>query len=59
MVGSDGRRRTLTVGGPPRVVADFVREYEAIGVREVMWIFRYAFDLETIGRLGEVRAELT
>ena len=57
-IGADGRARGLSAGGPPSLGADLVRAYEAIGVREVMWIFRYPFDLETIARLGEVRASL-
>lgn len=57
-VGSDGRRRDLSAGGPPQDVATFLRGYEAIGVREVMWVFRYPFDVETMARLGEVRRAL-
>jgi len=57
-VGSDGHRRSLSTGGTPHNVAEFLRAYEAIGVREVMWIFRYPFDLETIGRLSEVQAAM-
>ena len=48
----------LTVGGPAEVVAATMRRYEAIGVAEVIWIFRDPFDLETIRRLPEVRAAL-
>ena len=55
-IGSDGSSRGLGVGGPPELVADFLREYEAVGVEEVLWIFRTPFDLETINRLDEVRA---
>lgn len=58
-VGSDGRRRGLSAGGPPEDVAAFIRRYEAIGVSEVIWIFRYPFDLETMARLGEVRRALS
>jgi F420-dependent oxidoreductase-like protein len=50
--------RGLNVAGPPGVVADYVRQFEALGIAEVMWIFRNPFDLETIARLGEVRAVL-
>jgi len=49
----------LSIGGPPEVVADFVRGYEAIGIREVIWIFRHPFDLESMARLDEVRAALS
>jgi alkanesulfonate monooxygenase SsuD/methylene tetrahydromethanopterin reductase-like flavin-dependent oxidoreductase (luciferase family) len=49
---------TLSVGGPPAMVADLVRAYAAIGVREVMWILRDPFDAETMARLPEVRAAL-
>jgi F420-dependent oxidoreductase-like protein len=55
----DGRgTKHLSCGGPPEVVADLVRQYVALGVREVIWIFRDPFDLETIARLPEVRAAL-
>ncbi len=57
-VGSDGTRRDLTLWGPAAVVAAGVRAYAAVGVTEVMWIFRDPFDLETIERLGEIRAAL-
>ena len=57
-VGSDGTPRTLNVGGPPEAVADYVRRFEVLGIAEIMWIFRNPFDLETMARLGEVRALL-
>jgi alkanesulfonate monooxygenase SsuD/methylene tetrahydromethanopterin reductase-like flavin-dependent oxidoreductase (luciferase family) len=57
-IGSDGTPRDLNVGGPPEVVADYVRAFEALGIAEVIWIFRNPFDLETMSRLGEVRAKL-
>jgi F420-dependent oxidoreductase-like protein len=57
-VGSDGSPRGYNVGGPPADVAAYVREFEALGVAEVMWIFRNPFDLETMHRLPEVRAAL-
>jgi F420-dependent oxidoreductase-like protein len=56
--GSDGSERGLTVGGPPEQVAAYIDAYRQIGVGEVVFIFRSPFDLETIERLGEVRAEL-
>ena len=57
-IGSDGTERGINVAGPPEQVANYVREFEAIGVAEVIWIFRSPFDLETMSRLGEVRAQL-
>jgi len=57
-VGPDGTERDLTVGGAPREVAEYVARYAAIDVAEVMVVFRSPFDLETIERIGEVRAAL-
>jgi alkanesulfonate monooxygenase SsuD/methylene tetrahydromethanopterin reductase-like flavin-dependent oxidoreductase (luciferase family) len=57
-VGSDGSPRGLNVAGPPEVVADYVRQFEALGIAEVIWIFRDPFDLETMARLAEVRTAL-
>jgi len=57
-LGSDSVERGLNVGGPPDRVADYVRRYEDLGIAEVIWIFRNPFDLETMSRLGEVRASL-
>jgi len=57
-VGSDGTPRTLNVGGSPVAVADYVRGFGDLGIDEVIWIFRNPFDLETMARLGEVRAAL-
>jgi hypothetical protein len=54
-VGSDGTPRLLNAGGPPEVVADYVRRFESLGISEVMWIFRNPFDLETMSSLGDVR----
>jgi F420-dependent oxidoreductase-like protein len=55
---SDGSEREPTAAGPPQAVANVMREYEAIGIAEVMWIFRSPFDLDTMARLREVRAAL-
>jgi alkanesulfonate monooxygenase SsuD/methylene tetrahydromethanopterin reductase-like flavin-dependent oxidoreductase (luciferase family) len=44
--------------GPPATIAEQLRPYAAAGVDEVIWIFRHPFDLETIERVGEVRAAL-
>jgi alkanesulfonate monooxygenase SsuD/methylene tetrahydromethanopterin reductase-like flavin-dependent oxidoreductase (luciferase family) len=57
-IGSDGTPRGLNVAGPPDVVAGYLRQFEALGVTEVIWIFRNPFDLETMARLAEVRARL-
>ncbi len=57
-LGSDGSSRGLTLWGPPAAVAGGIRGYAEVGVSEVMWVFRDPFDLETIERLGEVRAAL-
>jgi hypothetical protein len=57
-VGSDGSPRGLNVGGPPDEIARYVEALGAIGIAEVMWVFRHPFDLETIRRLPEVRAAL-
>jgi hypothetical protein len=40
-------------------VAALLRPYQEIGVGEVLCTFRSPFDLETIRRIGEVRALLT
>ena len=53
--GSDGSDRGLSIGGSPEEVAAFVANYDAIGVGEVIFTFRAPFDLETIGRLAELR----
>ena len=57
-VGSDGSPRGLTLWGPPASVAEGIRAYAGVGVSEVMWVFRDPFDIETIERLGELRAAL-
>ncbi len=51
----DGR---ALVGGTPRDVAAILRPYVEIGFDHLVWIFRSPWDLETIRRLPEVRAEL-
>ena len=50
--------RLLETGGSPREVATDVARDAALGFRHPIWIFRDPFDLETIGRLPEVRAAL-
>jgi F420-dependent oxidoreductase-like protein len=57
-LGSDGTDRGLTVGGSPAEVGAYLDGYRRIGVGEVIFVFRQPFDLETIERIGEVRAEL-
>jgi alkanesulfonate monooxygenase SsuD/methylene tetrahydromethanopterin reductase-like flavin-dependent oxidoreductase (luciferase family) len=56
--GADGTERGLNAGGPPEAIAAYLREFAAIGIEEVIWILRAPWDLETIARLGEVRAAL-
>ncbi len=57
-IGADGTERGLTVGGSPAEVATFVDGYRAIGVSEVILVFRDPFDLESIERIREVRAAI-
>jgi len=57
-VGSDGTERGLTVGGPVQDVAAVIDAYQRVGVSEVIFVFRAPFDIESIGRIGEVRAAL-
>lgn len=54
-VGSDGTLRGLNAGGPPELVANYLRRFQELGIAEVIWIFRNPFDLETMARLEEVR----
>jgi F420-dependent oxidoreductase-like protein len=56
--GADGSERGLNAGGPPDAIAGYLRPFAALGIAEVMWIFRDPFDLETIRRLPEVRSAL-
>lgn len=57
-VDDNGSERGLTIGGSPQDVADYVARLAAVGIGEVMFTFRAPFDLETIERIGEVRAAL-
>jgi alkanesulfonate monooxygenase SsuD/methylene tetrahydromethanopterin reductase-like flavin-dependent oxidoreductase (luciferase family) len=57
-VDSEGNVRGMSAAGPPALIADYIHGYDRLGVREVIWIFRSPFDLETIGRVAEVRAAL-
>ena len=56
--GSDGSDRGLSVGGPVATVAAYLDGYGRLGVGEVIFTFRDPFDLETIERVGELRAAL-
>jgi alkanesulfonate monooxygenase SsuD/methylene tetrahydromethanopterin reductase-like flavin-dependent oxidoreductase (luciferase family) len=55
---SDGSPRDLDFGGPVAELADFLEGYARLGIGEVMFTFRDPFDLETIERVGELRAAL-
>ncbi len=55
---SDGSPRDLDFGGPAGVAAAFLDAYARLGIGEVMFTFRDPFDLETIERVGELRAAL-
>jgi F420-dependent oxidoreductase-like protein len=48
----------LTAAGPPADVARAIRAYAELGIDELVFVFRQPWDLETIRRLAEVRAEL-
>ncbi len=56
--GSDGSERGLSAGGPVAEMAAFLDAYARLGIAEVMFTFRDPFDLETIERVGELRAAL-
>lgn len=56
--GADSGARYVPLAGPPDAIADQLRPYAAVGVEEVIWIFRHPYDLETIERVGEVRTAL-
>jgi F420-dependent oxidoreductase-like protein len=57
-LGSDGSDRGLTIGGSTADVAGYVSRLRSVGVGEVIFTFRAPFDLETVERLGELRAAL-
>ena len=54
----DGEYRGLTVGGPVADVAAGLDAYRRLGIGELVFVFRHPFDLETIDRLGEIRAAM-
>ncbi len=57
-LGSDGSDRGLTFGGPPADFVDLVRRYQEAGLDEIIVVFRNPFDMETMERIGEVKAGL-
>ena len=57
-LGSDGSDRGLTFGGPPADFVDLVHRYQEAGLDEIIVVFRNPFDLETMERIGEVKAGL-
>jgi alkanesulfonate monooxygenase SsuD/methylene tetrahydromethanopterin reductase-like flavin-dependent oxidoreductase (luciferase family) len=44
--------------GRPKEIAAALADYAAVGFRHPILVFRSPWDLETIGRLGEIREEL-
>jgi alkanesulfonate monooxygenase SsuD/methylene tetrahydromethanopterin reductase-like flavin-dependent oxidoreductase (luciferase family) len=44
-----------TLFGTPAEVAAIIRPYVDVGVQHFIWAFYPPFDLETLGRLGEIR----
>ena len=57
-LGSDGSDQGLTIGGSSAEVAEYVRRLGAIGVSEAIFTFRAPFDLETMARIGGLRAAM-
>jgi alkanesulfonate monooxygenase SsuD/methylene tetrahydromethanopterin reductase-like flavin-dependent oxidoreductase (luciferase family) len=57
-LGSDGSDRGLTFGGPPAAFVDLVHRYQEAGLDEIIVVFRNPFDMETMERIGEVKAGL-
>jgi F420-dependent oxidoreductase-like protein len=56
--GSDGSDRGLSVGGSVAAIAAYLDGYRRLGVAEIIFTFRDPFDLDTIERVGELRAAL-
>jgi alkanesulfonate monooxygenase SsuD/methylene tetrahydromethanopterin reductase-like flavin-dependent oxidoreductase (luciferase family) len=50
--------RDLDAAGSPGEVATLLRSYADAGIGHAMWVLRPPWDLETIRRVGEVRAAL-
>jgi alkanesulfonate monooxygenase SsuD/methylene tetrahydromethanopterin reductase-like flavin-dependent oxidoreductase (luciferase family) len=57
-IDAHGDARSVNAAGPPSLVAEYLRAFEALAIAELIWVFRSPFDLETIARLSEVRAAL-
>jgi hypothetical protein len=57
-LGSDGSDRGLSFGGSPADFAELVRGYQDAGLDEIIVVFRDPFDMETMQRVGEVKAAL-
>ena len=53
---SDGSDQGLTIGGSSAEVAEYVRRLDALGISEAIFTFRAPFDLETMARIGGLRA---
>jgi probable F420-dependent oxidoreductase, Rv1855c family len=58
LVGSDGVEQGLLIGAPPDEMAAYFDGYRQNGVGEIIFAFRSPFDLESIRRIGELRAAL-
>jgi alkanesulfonate monooxygenase SsuD/methylene tetrahydromethanopterin reductase-like flavin-dependent oxidoreductase (luciferase family) len=56
--GLDPRGGVFALCGSPAMIADSLRPLIEVGFRHVVWAFRTPYDLETLERLGEVRALL-
>lgn len=52
------QERDLDAAGSPAEVAETLRTYAEAGVGHAIWVLRPPWDLETIRRVGEVRAAL-
>ena len=57
-LGSDGSDQGLTTGGSTAEVAEYVRRLDALGISEAIFTFRAPFDLETMARIGGLRAAM-
>jgi F420-dependent oxidoreductase-like protein len=51
--------RDLDAAGSPSEVAAVLRSYAEAGIGQAMWVLRPPWDLDTIRRVGEVRAALS
>jgi alkanesulfonate monooxygenase SsuD/methylene tetrahydromethanopterin reductase-like flavin-dependent oxidoreductase (luciferase family) len=56
--GLDPAGDVFALCGPPATIAEALRPLIESGFRHVVWAFRTPYDLETLERLGEVRALL-